>query len=284
MTSKRRFTLLCVLMACTTCLMSKPQAFSQESGSGSTSLDKSLVKELDALRTKVRKLEAILGRKSGTQASTAEQAAPVADSTAPPQMAGKGMTGKSKKTQMGKDKGMMSKNKGMMGKGKGMMPKDKDKMGMGMTGKGTGMMGRGPKMGNTSMQSALPGFPGASHIYHIGETGFFLDHPQHITLNADQQKKLNDVKAKTLLADGTFERRIDQAERQLWMLTAADEPDIKKIEAKIREIAKLSGDRRLAFIRGVGDAAAVLTAEQRQKLLGEHAVNDNRPDPATSNE
>ena len=184
-------------------------------------------------------------------------------------------------------KGMMDKGMGQMGKGKDMMSKEKDKMGQmgtGMTGKGMGMMGRGPKMGNTSMQSALPGFPGASHIYHIGETGFFLDHPQHITLNADQQKKLNDIKAKTLLADGTFERQIDQAERQLWMLTAADEPDIKKIEAKIREIAKLGGDRRLAFIRGVGDAAAVLTAEQRQKLSGEHAVDDNPSDPATSKE
>ena len=32
-----------------------------------------------------------------------------------------------------------------------------------------------------SMPSALPGFPGQSHLYHIGATGFFLDHPEHIT-------------------------------------------------------------------------------------------------------
>src|SRR5581483_2029194 len=40
-------------------------------------------------------------------------------------------------------------------------------------------------------RSALPGFPGASHLYHIGATGFFLDRTDHIALSTDQQVALN---------------------------------------------------------------------------------------------
>ncbi|GMR21842.1 MAG: hypothetical protein BMS9Abin37_0160 [Acidobacteriota bacterium] len=248
MSFKRQFALVCVLLASASYLGPHSRAFSQESATGS-SPDNSLVKELDELRAKVRRLEATLERNSGPGASTAEQAASTSASDAPTKMAGNG--------QMGKDKAQMGKTKGMMG--------------------------RGPKMGSMSVQSALPGFPGASHIYHIGETGFFLDHPEHITLTAGQQKKLNDIKAKTLLADGTFERQIDETEQELWMLTAADEPDIEKIEAKVREIAKLNGDRRLAYIRAIGEAAAVLTDDQRQKLLGALASEGDRPDSTNPN-
>ena len=37
--------------------------------------------------------------------------------------------------------------------------------------------------------SAMPGQPGASHLYHIGSNGFFLNHSQHITLTADQKAR-----------------------------------------------------------------------------------------------
>ncbi len=124
-------------------------------------------------------------------------------------------------------------------------------------------------MAGMDMPSALPGFPGASHVYHIGQTGFFLDHPEHITLTDEQQKKLNSLKESSLLATSTAEREIAEAEQELWKLTAADEPDIKKIEAKAREIAQLQVKNRIAFIRSVGEAANVLTKEQRQALVGE---------------
>ena len=57
-----------------------------------------------------------------------------------------------------------------------------------------GMMGM-MSMGGGSMaampQSALPGFPGASHLYDLGATGFFLDHKTHIALTIQQQGALN---------------------------------------------------------------------------------------------
>jgi Spy/CpxP family protein refolding chaperone len=70
------------------------------------------------------------------------------------------------------------------------------------------------------------------------------------------------------LAKDTAKRKIDQAEQELWQLTSADQPDAGKIEAKIKEIEKLRGDERLAFIRSVGEAAKVLTDEQRKSLSG----------------
>ena len=117
-------------------------------------------------------------------------------------------------------------------------------------------------------QSALPGFPGASHLYHIGATGFFLDHPQHIALTTEQQAGLNKAKEQALLAKSTADRAMEQAEQELWTLTAADQPDAAKIEGKIAEIGKLTGDERLAFIRAVGDASKLLTDEQRKSLTG----------------
>lgn len=151
-------------------------------------------------------------------------------------------------------KGNMSGGDGMMGM-MGMM--DMDKMGMGG---GSGSM--------SMSQSALPGFPGASHLYHIGATGFFLDHPQHIALTTEQQAGLNKAKEQALLAKSTADRAIEQAEQGLWTLTAADQPDAAKIEAKLREVEKLRSDERLAFIRAVGDASKLLTDEQRKSLTG----------------
>lgn len=156
---------------------------------------------------------------------------------------------------------------GMSGMNRGMM----DMMGMAPAG-GSGMGG-----GGMAMPSALPGFPGASHLYHIGSTGFFLDHAEHITLTTAQQTALNGAKEKALLAKADSQRKIDAAEQELWTLTAADEPDAAKIEAKVQEIEKLRGDQRLGFIRAVGEAAKALTAEQRKSLLGQLPPQPSQP-------
>ncbi len=48
-------------------------------------------------------------------------------------------------------------------------------------------------------------------------------------------------------------------------LRAISEPDVTKIDAEVRAIEKHRGDQRLTFIRSVGEAAEVLTDEQRSK-------------------
>lgn len=134
----------------------------------------------------------------------------------------------------------------------------------------SGMMGKMGVAGSapTTMPSDLPGFPGASHIYHVGTTGFFLDYSAAITLTTNQQAALNGIKEKSIGDLAAAQRQIDQAEQELWMLTSSDQPDSMKLETKVRDIERLKGNQRIAFIRSVGEAARVLTEDQRAALLG----------------
>lgn len=144
-----------------------------------------------------------------------------------------------------------------------------------------GMMGAGPGAGTAmAMPSALPGFPGASHLYHVGSTGFFLDYADKIGLGVEQKTALNGIKQRTLTEQSASERKVAEAEQALWALTAAEQPDAAAIEGKVREIEKLKSDQRLAFIRAVGEAAKLLTADQRKMVLGMVAMP---PDTAMPN-
>jgi Spy/CpxP family protein refolding chaperone len=120
---------------------------------------------------------------------------------------------------------------------------------------------------STTIPLDLPGFPGASHIYHIGATAFFLDSSAAIKLTAEQQAALKGIKEKSIGDMAGAQRQIDQAEQELWMLTASDRPDSMMLEMKVRDIERLKGDQRIAFIRSVGEAARVLTDDQRAALL-----------------
>jgi Spy/CpxP family protein refolding chaperone len=152
--------------------------------------------------------------------------------------------------------------------GMGMMDMDKKEM-AGMMGMMGGMSGMSGKAGSSmAMPSALPGFPGASHLYHVGATDFFLDHPQCITLSTEQQMKLNQIKEQAALDKASANRSVQEAEQDLWTLTAADQPDNAQIETKVAEIEKIKGDARLRFISAIGDAAKILTDGQRMSLTG----------------
>lgn len=224
------------------------------------------------LQAKVEKLEATISKSSpqpapGGAPAMAGMPTPAAAASQPmPGMPAAAPAPMKMMDMMGQMMGMMDK---MMGMGGAMpqsasapMPMEMDMMGMmGMAPMPAGASGMEPS-------SALPGFPGASHLYHIGATGFFLDHPQHINLTTAQQAGLNKAKEQALLARSTAERTIQQAEQELWTLTAADQPDATKIKAKIADIAKLSSESRFSFIAAVGEASKLLTDEQRKTLTG----------------
>jgi Spy/CpxP family protein refolding chaperone len=173
----------------------------------------------------------------------------------------------------------MSGGRGMMDEGEmGGMSSGGGGMGMCCMGEMGSMMGgmARPGAGMAGMKaspSTMPGQPGASHLYHIGSTGFFLDHAKHLVLTPEQQMRLNRLKEKTLLDRSTQQRRIDQAEQELYLLTGADQPDASQIQAKIAEIEKLRADQRMNFIRGVSEAAGVLTHDQHRTLLGTMTSN-----------
>ena len=149
-----------------------------------------------------------------------------------------------------------------------------------MMGRMRGSMTGRPGMSRMAPASQLPGFPGASHLYHVGATGFFLDHPQHITLSTQQQTALNRIKEKSLLDGANSARRIEDAEQEVWLLTAGEAPDGAKIEAKVRAIESSRGDQRMAFIRAVGEAGKVLTAGQQTALLGTNPMPASKSTPA----
>jgi hypothetical protein len=150
-----------------------------------------------------------------------------------------------------------------------------------MMGRMRGSMSGDSSMGKLASAPTLPGFPGASRLYHIGATGFFLDHSRHIGLTAAQATTLDDIKQRTLLVLTGFDRRIEGAEQSLWMMTAADVPHAGRIDAQVRSIEKLRGDQRMAFIRGVGEAGKVLTVAQQRALLGKQSPTGTMPMPAS---
>lgn len=79
---------------------------------------------------------------------------------------------------------------------------------------------------------------------------------------------LNQIKEQAALDKASASRSVQEAEQDLWTLTAADQPDNAQIEAKVAEIEKFKGDVRLRFISAVGDAANVLNDGQRMSLTG----------------
>lgn len=148
----------------------------------------------------------------------------------------------------------------------GMRNNDATTMAMGAVGEAGSLNMKG--MSELTSASSRPGIAGVSRIYHIGATGFFLDHAEHVALSTKQQEDLNVVRQRALLSKATAQRRIDEAEQKLWELTGADDPEAATIQATVQDIEKLRGEQRLAFIRSVTEAARGLTVEQRAILLG----------------
>lgn len=258
-------------------------ASAQPGAAGDANAD--LVNQIAALRAEVAKLQAALALRHTAQAPAAvggmgmagrgKMQQPMGSGQMQPMqaqpMSGSGSMAPMPAAPAGGGMGMMDDDMmemgGMSGGGGGMGMMDMDGM-MKMMGMGNMPMGGAGNPAAMAMPSALPGFPGASHIYHVGATGLFLDHPEHITLTLDQQTALNQRKERTLLQQAEFQRKIEQAEQELWVLTAADQPDAAAIDKKVQEIAKFQGDQRVAFIRAVGEAAQLLTDEQRKQLTG----------------
>jgi Spy/CpxP family protein refolding chaperone len=165
------------------------------------------------------------------------------------------------------EKGAMTAGSAAMG-----MKDDQGEMGPMSAGGNAAMSAMPPPAGGMATMSALSspatGQAGAPHLYHIGSNGFFLNHSRHIRLTQDQSLTLKHVKEKAMLNRASEQRKISQAEQELYEITGANQPDETRIETKIIEIERLRADGRMNFIRAVSDASNVLTPEQRMALLG----------------
>ena len=263
----------------------KAQASSAPPKSGHTGMTQAtpqadLQRQLDSLRAQIAELRAALQRSAPPPMSEMgmrkgmEMGGGAMGAGAAPMTMDKGEMGmppEGMRRPAGAMGGMEKKEMGRM--------MEMGEMGMKPGGMKTGAAAdTGMAMGNTASParpstdaagslSSLPGVPGASHLYHIGSTGFFLDQ-SGIQLTPEQQVALNRIKQRALLARSDAERRTEQAEEELWALTSAGQPNAGQVTAKVREIETLRADARLSFVSAVGDATKVLTATQRSALLG----------------
>ena len=267
------------------------------SASPSPKNEKSAQQQIAELQAKVKQLEATLAAQSHASPSGSPAMAAGGGMQMGGMRAGGGMQMQSGASASPSMPGMSP------SAGGGMQMEDDMQMGGGMStpsGSPAGMQGMGNMMGQMDQmmgmnmmgmhsmqgmsmpQSALPGFPGVSHLYHIGATGFFLDHADHIKLTPAQQSALTKIKQEAMESSTHSQHQIQDAENELAQLTSADQPDAAKIDKKVREIEKLRSDERLAFIRSVGNAAKLLTDDQRKILVGVMQPNDTMPMPSAT--
>ena len=137
------------------------------------------------------------------------------------------------------------------------------------------MMGKKPAAISAQDKATpeLPGNSNAPHLYHLGETNFFLDHAELMDLNQQQTKQLDNLKQTWYSHSKQITKDIDALEEQLWQLTAEGKPDAKKIEEKIRQITALQTNLRIDFIRKVGEAVSVLSPDQVKALIVSNTVD-----------
>ena len=238
------------------------QTSKQNPAPATKSADKNLADELRQLREQVAKLQNSVSPKGAAPRPASGMAGMQSMQGGTTQQGGAGMQPQS-------GMGMMSMMENEHGSSMAASQSAPGMQGMsGMEMSGMDMMGRMARAPQMAGQAALPGFPGLSHLYHIGSTDFFLDHPEHIALTTDQQRQLGQIKETALLEKASTQRKIEETEQQLFTLTGADQPVLADIQAKVREIGELQGQQRIAYIQAVGQAARILTEEQRKSLVG----------------
>lgn len=97
---------------------------------------------------------------------------------------------------------------------------------------------------------------------------FMLEHRDDLGLTPDQVNRLETLRSDFAREAVRREADIRVAEMDLQALLEHDPVDLPKVEAKIREVAQLRADLRVARLRTIEQGKAVLTAEQRSRLQG----------------
>ena len=135
-----------------------------------------------------------------------------------------------------------------------------------MGGMGGGMMGG--MMGGGMMGPGMREGRGGREMSHEGPLlTMMLHHAQEIGLNPEQEKKLRDLRTEFSKESVRRTAEIRVAEIDLDSLLEQDQWDVAKIEPKVKQVAALRGDLRLARIKTLAAGRAVLTPQQLEKLM-----------------
>ena len=84
------------------------------------------------------------------------------------------------------------------------------------------------------------------------------------------------LKEKSATAYSATQRKIDQAEQDLWVLTFDVAPDVGKVDVAIRSIALLAAEQRTESMRAVSEATGVLSGAQRKAAFTRNALAPGR--------
>jgi Spy/CpxP family protein refolding chaperone len=111
------------------------------------------------------------------------------------------------------------------------------------------------------------GGPGGWEISHEGPLiSIILEYKLDIGLTLEQEKKLRDLRTEFSKDSTRRTAEIRVAEIELESLLEQDKWDLGAIEPKVRQIAALQGDLRLARIKTLEAGRAVLTPQQLERL------------------
>lgn len=125
---------------------------------------------------------------------------------------------------------------------------------------GPGMMGQGARPGPMFGREGW----GSSHEAPL--ITIMLDHKQELGLTLEQEQKLRDLRTEFAKESARRGAEIRVAEIELDALLEQDRWDLAKIEPKVKQIATLQGDLRLARIKTLAAGREVLTPDQLEKL------------------
>ena len=95
-----------------------------------------------------------------------------------------------------------------------------------------------------------------------------LHHRADLGLNPEQVTRLETLRGEFARDAIRREADIRIAELDLAGLLAQEPMDLPKVEAKVREVAQLRADLRIARLRAIEQGKTVLTPEQRTRLQG----------------
>jgi protein CpxP len=93
-----------------------------------------------------------------------------------------------------------------------------------------------------------------------------LDHRLELGLTLDQERRLRELRTEFAKESERRSAEIRVAEIELDALLQQDTWDLAKIEPKVKQIARLQGDLRLARIETLAAGRDVLTPEQLERL------------------
>lgn len=110
-----------------------------------------------------------------------------------------------------------------------------------------------------------------------------LSYREYLALSPEQVKKLEQLRDNFQRQSIRNEADVRIAELDIAQLLDSPNVDMGKVEGKIREAEKLRADLRIARLRAIEQAKAVLNAEQRKKFSEAIEARPARPPRASQN-